>query len=541
MIVSRRSKEVNEKKYKVCPNCKDFYSKITLRRHYSKCGGFVKAPDRSLMVLSRKIRGRIHAKASVVLKTEVFPTLREDHITQLISYDELLITYANKLCVKYRAKYHHNMIRSKLRLLGRLLYNMKKINSSVTDFASIFNPEIYDSFVEAVNNLGKLSEDKTKYEKPAVAASLGTMVKMVGKRLICECIKKKDEPKQKNASQFLELLLEDYGTSVNKTVAETVAETSRQKKILLPTQKDISALNKYIKQNSSDAYHTLQQSYSFKTWKKLASYTLVSLQLFNRRRAGEMERAKVCDFNSYQSAEDDVNKDIQSNFSKNDESVAHNYIRFCIRGKLNRSVPVLANNFNFKCLELIVKFRQKAGVPEDNPYLFGLPNSRGGIQRYLSACQLLRKYSVACGAQFPERLRGTELRKHLATRSAVLDYDDTQVSELANFMGHAEAIHRTHYRLSLPTRQIVKTSKILEGALDGSGRSSGRESTDISVELDDSISQKSETCRDSSRKIDDTLLHDSQTASDEDAEFEENFSDNSESPSIVHRLNIRGK
>lgn len=62
-----------------------------------------------------------------------------------------------------------------------------------------------------------------------------------------------------------------------------------------------------------------------------------------------------------------------------------------------------------------------------------------------------------------------------------MDYDDTEVSELANFMGHADSIQRTHYRLSPPTGQILKTSKILEDALgDSSFNNSGVKTTDLS-------------------------------------------------------------
>lgn len=57
---------------------------------------------------------------------------------RLIRYDELLITYGNKLCLKYKHQHQQDMIRSRLRLLGRFLQILKKINKNVTDFSSVF-------------------------------------------------------------------------------------------------------------------------------------------------------------------------------------------------------------------------------------------------------------------------------------------------------------------------------------------------------------------------------------------------------------------
>ncbi|KAG5309974.1 MOS1T transposase, partial [Pseudoatta argentina] len=44
-----------------------------------------------------------------------------NNITRIIRYDEILIIYANQMCEKYRSQHHHNMIRARLRLLGRFL------------------------------------------------------------------------------------------------------------------------------------------------------------------------------------------------------------------------------------------------------------------------------------------------------------------------------------------------------------------------------------------------------------------------------------
>lgn len=468
MIVSRRPNTVKSGiNYKVCPNCRGFFSKSTLRRHYVKCVATPKR-TRNVIIQSRMVQGLIHSKASDILKNEIFPVLREDDVVRSIRYDELLILYGNKMCVKYKAKYHQKMIRARLRLLGRLLLEVRKRNNTVTDFASLFSPENYDDLIEAVNVLAELSHDGTKYLRPAVASSLGTIIKVVGKLYISQCIKNKDDKAKKYCSEFLELLDEDYGITVNKTVAESQSEIKRTKYINLPIMEDIKLLKIFIEKNEIKSYNGLKQNFSFEIWKQLSSYALISLLLFNRRRVGELERMLITDFENYQTVDENTNSDLYENLTAQDKIRAKEYVRISIRGKLNRVVPVLIPRKELKCLKLVIKYRYKAGVPKENKYVFGLP----GVNNYLKACDLLRVYAQHCGAKYPERLRGTLLRKHIATRSAVLNFKDQEVSELANYLGHADKIHRDHYRIPLPTRDITRMSKVLEQACGDSSISS---------------------------------------------------------------------
>lgn len=71
------------------------------------------------MIMGKQVTGRIHKLANVSLRKIVFPIMREDAITRIIRYDELLIIYGNKLCLKYKSQHHHNMIRARLRVYGR--------------------------------------------------------------------------------------------------------------------------------------------------------------------------------------------------------------------------------------------------------------------------------------------------------------------------------------------------------------------------------------------------------------------------------------
>ncbi|KAF5275782.1 hypothetical protein FQR65_LT16527 [Abscondita terminalis] len=168
----------------------------------------------------------------------------------------------------------------------------------------------------------------------------------------------------------------------------------------------------------------------------------------------------IDEFNSKQGTETAYNKELLKSLSDKEKNAAQKYVRFEIRGKLGRGVLVLLNQDLHECVNKIIKYRGIAGVSETNPFVFGVP---GGTQ-YLRACKLIREYSVLCGASKPHTLRGTELRKQIATTCVQLQLGDHEVSDLTLFLGHADTIHRAHYRMPIAARDITRVSRLLEFA-----------------------------------------------------------------------------
>lgn len=206
------------------------------------------------MVMGRKVLCRIHKLANDTLKNTVFPVLREDEVTRAIRYDELIILYGNKLCTKYKAQHQHDMIRARLRLLGRFLLALRSINNNIDDFKSLYHPKIYDDCISAINIVAGYNDNEKIYKTPAVAANLSTLIKHVGNLLITEYIKQEDTEKKKLVKDFLKLLTVDIGTSVNTTVAETQSAHKRHKKVQLPSLEDIKTLYRYLKKKSRCFY-----------------------------------------------------------------------------------------------------------------------------------------------------------------------------------------------------------------------------------------------------------------------------------------------
>jgi len=497
LIVCRRPNEKSNKlatDFVACAKCKGFFTKNTIRDHSRSCFQKNFKKNKCIFVMGRKITARIHPSANEILKNMIFPVMREDEVVRIVRFDELLILFGNKLCTKYKSQHHHDMIRARLRVLGRFFLALKDINKNVENFESLYHPRIYDDCIRAINTVAKYNHEEKMYATPAVAANLCTLIKHIGNLLIMECIKREDPEKKKQVKDFLKLLVVDVGTSVNRTVMETQSTQKRHKKVNLPSVEDIKRLYDHLKEKRVQAFMALQQSFSNYHWISLAEVTLTSIHVFNRRRAGEIEQIRIEDFNNYEKIHEGMYSDMYTSLSKKNKEIAEKYIRFCITGKLGRIVPVLLSKDLFKSINLILKFRKEAGVSTKNPYVFGLPGYNKQRYRYLRACVLLRKFSKECNAIQSTTLRGTMLRKHVATYCIQLNLNDTDISDLATFMGHSEKIHKDHYRQPIASRDILKISRYLEAVQGIVEDSNNNSSIDSNSESDEETKENSNNC-----------------------------------------------
>ncbi|XP_029158334.1 uncharacterized protein LOC114945545 [Nylanderia fulva] len=465
LIVSRRPSKINKlaSEYICCPKCKGFYTKNNVRHHFQNCNK--RSIGRHVMVLGRKVQARIHTKASDMVRKVIFPIMRDDNVCRIIRYDELVILRANKLCNKFRNQRHHDMIRAELRLLGRYLISIKKFNSNITNFASIYQPCNYDSCILAAKDVAQFNPDTNKFKTPSVATRLGTLLKKLGNILCTEYIKKDDNEGLRKVENFLKLLEEDYGATINKIAEETVTQNKRHNKIELPDMEDIQKLYNYLKEERNILYSELLKSYNYSTWLELLKVTLISMQVYNRRRAGEIEKVLIEDYKSFKSVGEHTDSEVYNSLSESGKEAIKKFVTFDIRGKLGRTVPVLLHSQLQDCIKLLLQHRLNAKIKSENPYLFGIPGYDKHRYKHLKACILMRDYSSKCGAAKPLTLRGTKLRKHIATKCITLNLSESEVTELANFMGHDKSIHKSHYRQSIPELDIPRFSRLLNLAI----------------------------------------------------------------------------
>lgn len=468
ITVRRTSKpEKTLKDYRTCPKCKGFFAKRSIYKHIPKCLGVQLKGSHPINTMHNAVLGDIHENASPQLRKVAAKLRQDDPETIVIKYDTLIIAYGNLQASKFQTSEHHgSQIRAELRLLARLLLTLQDIDPSITSLSLLFDPTKFNVFIEAVNKLGKYDFHDLVMKSPATARDVGRIIKIVKKIYSLECSESNRQDLLIKAKEFMRSFKVKFPILIGATVAESQTQMNITKgAVQLPKLEDIQKLSKYLVKKRKNAYEGLKnKEFSFKTWKELAETTLISIQLLNRRRPGEIERLKLAHYNSLEKINKKHNPDVYNKLNKEAKDIVKKYSRILIRGKRNKKVvPVLIDEEMHSCIELVIQNRKKAGVTSKNPYVFALP-SVGQHLKWLEACPLLKKFAKACNADVPHTLKATELRKHIATAGISLNLSNNEIQDLSNYMGHDISIHLGTYRQRLPLNDILQMSQLLEKA-----------------------------------------------------------------------------
>jgi len=358
----------------------------------------------------------------------------------------------------------------------------------------IFQPQNFNTAVNALRIVAKWDTSIMWFKTPAVANTLTTLLKRCAVTLKAECIKKQDYKKKEAVDDFLILWHEEVPTLINKKALEDQIKYKRLKKVILPSKQDIKLLYDYLKKQCEASLHVLEKKFDLSAWEILTECTLILIQIFNRRRAGEIERLTIADYKNQETLDKNVNPDLYEKLSEESRQYAKKFARITIRGKLGRTVPVLLNLIVIKSIDTILKYRKKARVKSNNEYIFSVPNANKLKKKYLRACPLMRQFAQECGATIPSSLRGTTLRKQIATYTAMLNIEDTQVDNLANFMRHAKEIYKTIYRMPILVKEMTDISRLLEAAMGNDlDNKDNNQDCDNNTSDTDSVSQLSVT------------------------------------------------
>lgn len=108
-------------------------------------------------------------------------------------------------------------------------------------------------------------------------------------------------------------------------------------------------------------------------------------------------------------------------------------------------------------LDLLVAKRHECGVLKENGYLFARPC----VLTCFRGSDCIRDFAKDCGIKNYTSLTSTKLRKQTGTLSQVLNLSNTELDQLATFLGHDIRVHRQFYRLPEGTLQLAKMSKVL--------------------------------------------------------------------------------
>ncbi|XP_071495960.1 uncharacterized protein [Diadema antillarum] len=341
--------------------------------------------------------------------------------------------------------------------MGRLLLQMRSIRPGINCLSETIDPQVFDDVVRAVNNIAGLDESSGKYKTPSLALKVGHSLKKCARILMADALKKMDTSQKEKAEQFGELCSIEWAEKVSTGALKTRYAAKRNRPTIIPLSSDIQKVHKTIQgQVQESMAHITAGSVSREDFSKLGQAMLAQTVLFNRKRSGEVERMTV---ENYKKRTGEVNKDVLQGLNKLEKELCKKLSRVEIPGKRGRTVPVVLTKGMKEALDVLAdeNVRQDAGVLESNMYLFARP----GCTTPYRGCDAVRKCAQSSGAEHPENITSTQLRKHVATMSQILCLKDNELDVLATFMGHNIQVHREFYRLPENTLQVAKIAKIL--------------------------------------------------------------------------------
>ncbi|PIK46269.1 hypothetical protein BSL78_16855 [Apostichopus japonicus] len=476
--------------YLPCEYCDGSFKKDGLWKHQKVCS-------------SRGNRKRVHrvqavAKmflptsecASDALNAKVLTRMQADLVAREVRKDPVILTFGTKLLNSHPEDHHALPISQRMRDVAKLLIESKKIDPSVTCMRDCINPDKFDTLVKAVKNIAGFDETRSNYKTPSYARNIGYDIDKVAAIVHSEAIKanggKGDSTLMAKVQGFQTLKRNDWSSSVSSVAQYTLDKRSINKPKLQPVASDIQKLTKYLKTNTELHKQQLKNDVtSTNNWNELSKMTLAHINLFNRRRSGEIERLRLDQYEKITTDMDNIPEEVFQSLGEVEKALVRKFHRVEIPGKRRRTVPILMTESMVQNVDLLISTRSSAKVASNNPYVFARPYFDS--QWPVPANDCLRKYSIDCGASHPELIRSSKLRKHVATMSQILSLKENELDLLAAYMGHDIRIHRDFYRLPESTLQVAKVSKILIMMEEGTiSKFKGKALDEIDVSLEGS-------------------------------------------------------
>lgn len=454
------SDKTSAKDYLPCPFCFGMFSKKDLWRHQSSCRS-----KKSCVTEDKKnTRGRVQGRASRLLPIsvtsngcqEIINNMRQDDVSFHVRSDSLICKYGESLYAKHgRVKSRHQYIAQRMRELGRFMLVAKDMDKSVKVLKDLCVPSKFQFVVSVVKRHTDFSPNKNEYGKPSTAVKIGFCLKGAVEVLIGQTLMDDDDSSEKAAKKFGELLEKNWQTNVSVSAHQTIHEKRWNKQNDIPLTKNVVTLRDHLRMVEDKAREDLSKQFSLPAYKMLNETVLAQMIVFNKRREGEASRLTL---EVYKNASTNpINEDIYSTLSPLEKELSKLLTRIEVRGKRGKKVPIFLTERMKESIDLLIKWRDEAGVPADNPYLFARP----GVLTNIRGCDCLRKYAQESKAENPELLRSTKLRKQVATLCQLLDLSEQELEQVATFMGHDIRVHRDFYRQTDKTFQIAKISKLL--------------------------------------------------------------------------------
>lgn len=318
-----------------------------------------------------------------------------------------------------------------------------------------FIPKNFPHVIAAVKKTAGYNPETNAYQTPSLALKLGYTLKKISSIVESDAMMMGNNVMAEYAKRYRSIHDSRWEEFISSAALNPLKEAKWNMPQMLPFAEDVKFLNFHMDEQQNVAERMLRISPTPKNYATLAQVTLALAITLNRRRAGEVSRMLLTAFTSRDKS--GLHDDVAICLTPCERKMCEYFTKVIIQVRGGRMVPVLLKPSMVLAMELLVEMRELCHVRSDNIFMFGRPETllayRGGV--------CLKKFAELCGAHHPDALTSTKLRKHIATMSQVLNLEENDCDQLADFLGHDIRIHKQYYRLPQGTLQLARMSKVL--------------------------------------------------------------------------------
>ncbi|XP_060081302.1 uncharacterized protein LOC132560654 [Ylistrum balloti] len=387
----------------------------------------------------------------------VILSMVNDEVSSVVTSDSLIMNFGRWLFDNKDIQEHTpNHISGRMRELGRLVMETRKLPSPIFSLEDCLNPLNFYTIVSCVKSLAGFNEDTHFYTTPSLTLKVGYSLQCCDKILESNGITEKNQSKKENGENVLKL----YSSNWNDLISSRARQTQEEKKYnapkMLPLSQDVYMLTGFLKSKMRTMMQHLVDDISI--YFELLKLTLCLVTLFNRKHGGDVQRITVATYKHALKMQNSLlfDNEVRSSLSTLERALSSSVTHIEIKLKQERKVAIILTKDMLSSINLLLEKREEASVV--GKYVF---SRRSLSTRTYRARDVLREMCLKVNLKYADLITYTNLQKHIATMAQVHELSENGQDQLAKFLGLDIRIHREVYRQPLDLVQKTKITKML--------------------------------------------------------------------------------
>lgn len=437
----RKSEELRQ-----CPNCRNFYSRASYRKHKTKCvrgaSPTSRGTDVAVVVEAQRPLEPNAAPVTGASRALQSQLRRRDEIREAGLADPFIVHLAEDYTRSHEGKRQLGGASHRLRDAARLLLAVRRADPRVANFEDCLRPRNFEAVAAAARSLAGVNESTGDVSVVGMSDRLLAILRdAVALRLDTALLDRSVGEEERNT---IRQDTEDYGHLLTHRWGGVIGHISHATEVRrwcesvsnrVPEDEDVEALYRRVGELQLLYAERLVETPSRENYERLAEATIVDLTVYNRRRAPEVAMARLAAWRERTSSSSAETPGTSSSAAQ------QSLERFYVTGKCGRPVPVIVPERVLPSVDLLVRTRSSIldEACSGSELLFPRP---GSAEPY-DTTSIVRRLRMTLPLRRPELVTTTGLRRHLATK--VAENEGGATKGLLSQMGHSRPTHLRHY------------------------------------------------------------------------------------------------